>query len=668
MTIIDSPPPRPHTGRRTIYVWAIALAFIVIYQQIAPFLRRWRIQTGFFTLMAFFAWCAVIAISLYWLAIGIRWTMRRLFFRVGRRLFLSYVMIGLLPFILMTILLLAVAYMIAGVMSHAALRGERQATLGQMESWALEYGLTGKKPTDALPSFEVHDTADKSGADLPEWLRKVTFSGMVWRNNDPLLVCSRQFPDDDRTVVFVQPLDENWARQLEDKGGMIITYEHATQKTKRPKKQNSGAHVTINGGDKDEDYDLESDSAMRELLRRWQPNEVLWADLTALTQWETGKTDRNKHLVTFLLNPISNLFQFYFGASASHYVDILRTVILSLVVLLGIIYLFAVMFAAVLIFSISRAVNRIEKGTKAVERGDFSYRIRMRPSNQLGEMAQSFDRMTESIASLLTSVAEKERLQSEIAIAATIQRNLLPREGPTMGGVSFSAHFEPTASIGGDYYDVFNIDKTRLAVAIGDVSGHGLSTGLVMAMVKAAITTLVEEGADEESLFERLNELVYRSTERRAFMTLAFTIFDLDKGRIRHTNAGHLYPYLLRDGTPTPISIESPSLPLGVREKIVSRTVDLDLKEGDAVIYLSDGIIEAQNENGDPFGFDHLEVLLSQQTDRSPSSIRDQILEAVARHSGSRAADDDRTVMILRFEHFRTSMMPVAELSEAAAV
>src|ERR1700704_5201427 len=161
-------------------------------------------------------------------------------------------------------------------------------------------------------------------------------------------------------------------------------------------------------------------------------------------------------------------------------------------------------------------------------------------------MAQSLDRMTESIATLLVNVAENERLQSEIEIAAPIQRNLLPKEGPQFRGVSFSAHFEPTASIGGDYYDVFNLDKSHLAVAIGDVSGHGLSTGLVMAMVKAAITTLVEEGAEERALCKRLTELVYHSTKRRAFMTLAFTIFDLELSKIRHTNAGHLYPYLLR--------------------------------------------------------------------------------------------------------------------------
>ncbi|HEY0370575.1 MAG TPA: PP2C family protein-serine/threonine phosphatase, partial [Thermoanaerobaculia bacterium] len=253
----------------------------------------------------------------------------------------------------------------------------------------------------------------------------------------------------------------------------------------------------------------------------------------------------------------------------------------------------------------------------------------------------------------LTNVAEKERLQSEIEIAATIQRNLLPKEGPQFRGVSFSAHFEPTASIGGDYYDVFNIDKSRLAVAIGDVSGHGLSTGLVMAMVKAAMTTLVEEGADEESLFERLNELVYRSTERRAFMTLAFTIFDLEKGTIRHTNAGHLYPYVLRHGEPL-MSLESPSLPLGVRSEMMTQTVEVNLTEGDAIVYLSDGIVEAQNIDGDPWGFEQLEGLLARQSERSPSVIRDAILAAVARHSGSRPADDDRTVMVLRFDNLKS--------------
>src|SRR5262249_27365755 len=187
---------------------------------------------------------------------------------------------------------------------------------------------------------------------------------------------------------------------------------------------------------------------------------IVWADVTDLVHWQTGASSSHQ-LGTLIVNPPRNLFNFYFGAEGSNYLDVLLKFVFGLTGTLIFVYFIAVMFAAVLIYSITRAVNRIEKGTKAVERGDFSYRIAMRPHNQLGEMAQSFDRMTESIASLLANVAEKERLQSEIEIAATIQRNLLPKEGPQFRGVSFSAAFEPTASIGGGSDAVFNSDTAR---------------------------------------------------------------------------------------------------------------------------------------------------------------------------------------------------------------
>jgi sigma-B regulation protein RsbU (phosphoserine phosphatase) len=148
-------------------------------------------------------------------------------------------------------------------------------------------------------------------------------------------------------------------------------------------------------------------------------------------------------------------------------------------------------------------------------------------------------------------------------------------------------------------------------------------------------------------------------------MTLAFTIFDLERGRIRHTNAGHLYPYLLRAGV-APIAIEVPSLPLGVRGEIRTHTAEIDLEEGDAVVYLSDGIVEAQDNDGEPFGFDKLESLLAAAPDRSPSAIRDSILNAVARHAGSRPADDDRTVMVLRFENLKAEGKKRKEIEEAA--
>src|SRR5438132_8861062 len=654
-------PDRPSRGGRVFVFWLISVLIIIAIEWIKPPLRRLNVSTAIFTLVEFLAWLIVIALLLYGFAVFVRWLMRALFWRVGRRLFLSYMLIGLLPFFLFAILLLTIGYMVAGVMSHAALRNERQASLGQMESAALEYGLTGKKPLDALPSLEIYDTATASGSKLPDWLKETSFSGMAWRDSDPLLIASRQFPRAGarpRNVVFVQPIDRAWTDQLQERTGMIIRIGQESARRK-----NSGVRMSNDGKDIDCN---DNGGGMEDLIVHSIGRKIIWGDLTSLNDWGTGESDENHQLFTLVINPVSSLFQFYFGAGADRYEKILVNVIASLTVMLLCIYMIAALFASVLIFSISRAVNRIEKGTKAVERGDFSYRIGMKPRNQLGEMAQSFDRMTESIAALLTNVAEKERLQSEIAIAASIQRNLLPKEGPQFRGVSFAAHFEPTASIGGDYYDVFNLDKSRLAVAIGDVSGQGLSTGLVMAMVKAAITTLVEEGADEVSLFERVHGLGHRSTAAAGFVTLAFTIFDLDRGTIRHTNAGHLYPYLLRQSE-APVGIEVPSLPLGVRAEITTRTAVVDLREGDTVVYLSDGIVEAQNETGDPFGFEKLESLLSAAEDRSPSAIRDAILDAVARHSGTRRADDDRTVMVLRFDQFRTAVAPVTELAEEEA-
>jgi serine phosphatase RsbU (regulator of sigma subunit) len=631
-------------------VWLVGVGTIIVLEVFDRLLQSFDRSFPLLGFFSFFAWLLVIGFTLYGFAVAARWVLQQLFWTVGRRLFLSYLLVGVMPFVLMTILLLTVVYMFAAVMTQTAFRGERRATLGQMESWTLEYTLTGRRISGAPASLEIYDSADGSAEKLPPWLRTSSFSGLVQRETMPLLVTARQFPVESggtRSVVLVQPLDAAWTEALNEKSHMDVRMARAEA---RP-----------NGN-----FNIDANDTLRDIVAAHFGRSIIWGDISVMTDWKTGRADPEQSLFTLIANPPGNLFSYYFGTSGSRYFNILLQVIIGLATMLMIMYAIAALFAGVLIFSISRAVNRIEKGTRAVERGDFSYRIRMKRHNQLGAMAQSFDSMTASIASLLATVSEKERLQSEIEIAATIQRNLLPKEGPKFRGVSFSAHFEPTTSIGGDYYDVFNLDKSRLAVAIGDVSGHGLSTGLVMAMVKAAITTLVEEGADETSLFKRLNELVFRSTERRAFMTLAFTIFDLERGTIRHTNAGHLYPYLLRRDQSAPISIECPSLPLGVREHMMTRTVEVPLQEGDSIVYLSDGIVEAQDENGDPLGFEQLENLLGAQHDRTPDALRDTILEAVARHSGTRPADDDRTVMVLKFDHlFATAMAEPLAIAEA---
>src|SRR2546430_14304426 len=120
-------PPRKRRAGRLFAVWAIAIVVIIVDEQISNLLHRFKISTGFFTFVSFMAALVCIAVTMYAFAIFVRWMLQRLFWRVGRRLFLSYVMIGVLPFFLFAILLLTIGYMIAGVMTQAALRGERRS-------------------------------------------------------------------------------------------------------------------------------------------------------------------------------------------------------------------------------------------------------------------------------------------------------------------------------------------------------------------------------------------------------------------------------------------------------------------------------------------------------------------------------------------------------------
>src|SRR5262249_25408488 len=161
-------------------------------------------------------------------------------------------------------------------------------------------------PVDALKTMEVYDTAAPTGNALPPWLKETTFSGMAWRDDVPLLVAARQFPRAGaapRTVVFVQPMDEQWIAQIEDHSGMTVRVGTATDKRRsRP----TGGGVNINLDDKGTD-NLILESAFRK---------IIWLDVTTIPRWTNGQEDPEHELVTTIINPFQNLFHYYFGAAA----------------------------------------------------------------------------------------------------------------------------------------------------------------------------------------------------------------------------------------------------------------------------------------------------------------------------------------------------------------
>jgi sigma-B regulation protein RsbU (phosphoserine phosphatase) len=230
-------------------------------------------------------------------------------------------------------------------------------------------------------------------------------------------------------------------------------------------------------------------------------------------------------------------------------------------------------------------------------------------------------------------------------VARTIQRKLLPATEASLDGLDVHTHFGPADEIGGDYYDYIAAPGGKTVVAIGDVSGHGLPTGLLVAMVKAALATLVETGHGGAELFARLNELIYRSTDPRTYMTLTTLEYDAARRRGRLTNAGQLPPYRISSGRVEALSM--PALPLGLFPGRSFPQQEFQFQAGDLVVFCTDGFIEAFDAAEEAFGFERFEAVLRTRAADGAAALREALLAAVAAHTGARPAEDDRTLMIV---------------------
>ncbi|HLE82895.1 MAG TPA: SpoIIE family protein phosphatase [Thermoanaerobaculia bacterium] len=323
--------------------------------------------------------------------------------------------------------------------------------------------------------------------------------------------------------------------------------------------------------------------------------------------------------------------------------------LLAVSLMLLTIYAVAELVAIAMIVGLSRAVSRLYAATSRVASGDFSVRIPVRRRDQVGALQRSFNAMAENLQDLVATAAQTELLEKELEIARQIQQSLIPQVLPGGDTVEFSTLFEPSAAIGGDYFDVLRLSDDELAVVVADVSGHGLPTGLRMAMVKAALGILVVETREADEILRRLDATVRSGggagEQSRFFVTAVFSRVDFRRGVIELTNAGHPPAYRVRDGGVEEILVAGS--PLGGLGHTYGRR-RIELAAGDVMVWLSDGLIEATDGEDEPFGYDRVEAALAGPAE-SAAQVRDRLLAAVEAHTGGRPAEDDRTVVVMRY-------------------
>ncbi|MDH3403346.1 MAG: PP2C family protein-serine/threonine phosphatase [Acidobacteriota bacterium] len=244
-------------------------------------------------------------------------------------------------------------------------------------------------------------------------------------------------------------------------------------------------------------------------------------------------------------------------------------------------------------------------------------------------------------------IAERERHKVELETARGIQSSILPDLPPELNGVQLSHRYLPATEVGGDFYDVLALDDGRLAVAVGDVAGHGVSSGLVMSMAKSALAVQVTFDPEVQAVFRTLNRMVFQSARRRLLTTLCYALVDPRSLELDFASAGHLFPYRVSRGGRVE-ALESVSYPLGVRDTIEIRTRVAKLEPGDKLFLYSDGVVESTPDGGsEPFGFGRLEESLRRHAGRGVHGLRDGVLGDLEAFVGTRPLEDDLTVLVL---------------------
>jgi sigma-B regulation protein RsbU (phosphoserine phosphatase) len=333
--------------------------------------------------------------------------------------------------------------------------------------------------------------------------------------------------------------------------------------------------------------------------------------------------------------------------------DKLQAVFIAIIALFLFIEIASLRAGVKLTRSITGSVNELYHGTQRVKEGDFSYRIPVKGNDQLAELGASFNTMTENLGSLIVVAKEKERLQSELEIAREVQNQLFPRDVPSSKTLELKGVCMPARVVSGDYYDFMAMPGSELAFAIGDVAGKGISAALLMATIQSTMRTqLSATNGDTPMHFStarlvaQLNRQLFANTTPEKYATFFFAIYDEARNALTYTNAGHLPPVLVRNGSFTNLDPTGTVVGAFPFAKYEERTVELE--NGDIVVAYTDGIVEPENPYGEMFGENRMKDLVLRYAFAGSSEIIARIMEAVVQWTGSSELQDDMTMVVVR--------------------
>jgi sigma-B regulation protein RsbU (phosphoserine phosphatase) len=709
--------PRTRLARAACYLLGLDLLLFALQRLFVIF----KLSYG----QGLSGWVGILsALAIVLLAIlAYRWLKARLLWRLRNRLIVTYVFIGVIPVVLLVAMALITIYLFAGQFANFVVTSELDSRLHSLQSvnaaiahelaarlehgqpavaesleglrrndraWASRQicawkggttplavcnpGAPGKTPF-ALPSF----TTTGFGAIVRDqgqlYLRAATELGT---GGQKLSVVSSEALDRNLLEKLAKDLGEItlYASGFDSKGGVILA-PTSTPLTAldAPDKQGLALPPGRNG--------VSVDSRREELHPAFTAgtlspagnafdSEITFGTPLPVVDWATGEQQRAGAVLRVQTRP-SVLYTRLFAALGDFATGVEYTLFFAAVVF-AIIELLALWIGTRLTRTVTGAVAQLYNATEHINRGDFSHRISVQSHDQLATLANSFNSMTASIENLIEEQKEKERLQNELTIAQEVQTQLYPQHISQLASLEVFGFCRPARTVSGDYYDFLTLNSDRLILAVGDVSGKGISAALLMATIHSAVRAYSMEsmptlrepvgagatagsrlllasgpnGAETSAgaMLSLLNHQLYQSTPTEKYATLFLGIYDGLERKLTYSNGGHLPPIILgKDGSVR--RLEQGGTVVGLFAHRTYPEASVALRKGELFVAYSDGVTEPENDFGE-FGEQRLIDLVWEHRNQPLARISEIVTGAVADWIGANEQPDDITLVLAR--------------------
>ena len=352
--------------------------------------------------------------------------------------------------------------------------------------------------------------------------------------------------------------------------------------------------------------------------------------------------------------PIADWKMLFVSSSVDVFRDFRQTAAISgLVGLVGLLIVYLLLSRS--IKRQTRPLTELSESARRIATGDFQTPIpQINSGDETQELGESFRHMRDSLLEYMeelkrTTIA-RQRIESELAIARSIQMGMVPKifpPFPERSDLDIYAVMRPAREVGGDLYDYF-IQEEQLFFIIGDVSGKGIPASLFMAVIRCLFRSIAHQEQTPDAIVRRINSSVLdTNTQDGMFVTLVVGILDLRSGGLAFCDAGH-NPFIRKDRAGTSFVKMLPNIPVAVLNDFPYKTEYMDLNDTTLFLY-TDGVTEAENEKQELYGNQRLLMTIAEASEVTSAELMRHVTDSVERFVGNAEQSDDLTVLAIRY-------------------